>query len=93
MTKTTIESATCTAEFDISQDGSVLRGTAQSSVSAFRTHLSIRSDEPRERVERVLGLAKRLCFAEQLIVRSVPLTSAFTVNGEPFVLSGGGLDP
>ena len=87
MTKTRIEHAECRAEFDISQDGSVLRGTAKSTVSAFRTHLTVRSDEPRERIERVLRLAKQLCFAEQLVVDPVPLESTFTVNGQAFELS------
>jgi hypothetical protein len=87
MTKTRIDHAECRAEFDISQHGSVLRDTAHSTVSAFRTHLTLTSDEPAERLERVLRLAKRLCFAEQLIVHPVELTSTFTVNGEPFSLA------
>lgn len=86
MTKTSIEHASCRAEFDISQEGSVLRDTARSIVSGFRTHLELRSSEPPERIERVIRLAKRLCFAEQLVVHPVPLTSTFTVNGETFEL-------
>jgi hypothetical protein len=86
MTKTRIEHATCRAEFDISQEGSVLRDTARSVVSGFRTHLTVSSDEPPERIERVLRLAKQMCFAEYLVVHPVPLTSTFTVNGEAFEL-------
>jgi hypothetical protein len=88
MTKTKVEHAECRAEFDIVQEGSILRDTAHSAVTGFRTHLSIRSDEPAERIERVIRLAKQLCFAEQLVVSPVPLTSTFTVNGNPFELGG-----
>ncbi len=70
----------------------MLRDTAHASVSAFRTHLSIESDEPPERIERVIRLAKQLCFAEQLIVAPVPLTSTFTVNGASFHVEDRGSD-
>lgn len=55
-------------------------------MSAFRTHLTVTSDESPARIERVLRLAKRMCFAEQLIVHPIQLTSTFTVNDKPFTL-------
>ena len=82
MTKTKIDHAECRCEFDIRQTGSIIRDTAASDVLAFRTHLSVESSEPLERIARVIRLAKRTCFAEQLVRNPIDLTSTFTVNGE-----------
>lgn len=65
------------------QDGSVLQDTVQAHVTEFRTHLSVDSPEPDAEIERVLRLAKRTCYAEQLVRHGVPLKSTYQVNGEP----------
>jgi uncharacterized OsmC-like protein len=82
MTRTLIKGARARCEFDFHQSGSVLKGTVDCAVTAFRTHLEIDSDEPAERIAHVIRLAKKSCFAEQLVKTAVPLTSTFAVNGE-----------
>ena len=59
----------------------MLKGTVSCAVTEFRTHLEIDSDEPEELIADVIRLAKRSCFAEQLVVTAVPLKSSFAVNG------------
>lgn len=83
MTRKRIERAECHCEFDVYQTGSVLQGTVETGVKEFRTHLIIDSPEPDADIERIIRLAKRGCFAEQLVVNSVPLRSSYTVNGAP----------
>lgn len=83
MLKKKITHAGCHCEFDIHQEGSVLRNTYRSVAKEFRTHLSIDSPESEADIARIIRLAKRSCFAEQLITNAVPLMSTYTVNGNP----------
>ena len=83
MTKTEITRAECRCEFDIHLDGSVLADTYKAYVTGFRTHLAIDSPAPAEAIARVIRLAKRSCFAEQLVANPVPLESTYEVNGKP----------
>jgi hypothetical protein len=41
---------------------------------------------PDDVIARIIGAAKRGCFAEQLVTTAVPLVSTYTVNGHPFEL-------
>ena len=50
------------------------------------TGLSVDKAVGRDEVRNVVRLAKKGCFAEQLVVRPVPLTGSITINGEPFAL-------
>lgn len=81
MLKKEITHAECHCEFDIHQEGSVLADTYRSVAKEFRTHISIDSPESAADVARIIRLAKRSCFAEQLIPNAVPLVSTYTVNG------------
>ncbi len=84
MTKRQVTSAECRCEFDAWVDGSVLKGTVTSGVREFRTHLVVESPEPDEVIARLIRLAKRGCFAEQLVQTPVPLRSTYLVNGRDF---------
>ena len=81
MTKTPVTSVRCDVEFDCYVEGSVLAGTIKSTVSEFRTHLFINSPAEQPVIERLIRLAKSGCYAEQLVTRSTPLRSRYTVNG------------
>jgi uncharacterized OsmC-like protein len=84
MTKKRVTSAECRCEFDAWVDGSVLKGTVRSGVNEFRTHLIIESPESDEDIARLIRLAKRGCFAEQLVQNPVRLKSTYQVNGREF---------
>lgn len=83
MTKKRVTHAECHCEFDIYQKGSVVKDTLTSGVKEFRTHLVVESPESDEDIARLVRLAKRGCYAEQLITHPVFLKSIYTVNGKP----------
>jgi uncharacterized OsmC-like protein len=66
--------------------GSVLQGTVDSGCKSVETHLEVESDDAPEKVAHVIRCAKKGCFAEQMVVRPVPLTSSVLINGRPFQL-------
>jgi len=81
MLRTVIDRAECEVEIDWFLEGSVLRETVHSGARGCRTLLRIDSPEPVEVIDRIVRLAKRGCFAEQMIQTAVPLTSAYVING------------
>jgi hypothetical protein len=46
----------------------------------------VESDDEADKIRHVVRLAKKGCFAEQMVVRPVPLTGSIRINGEPFAL-------
>ena len=68
--------------------GSVLKGTVHNRWDGVDTHLTLDSDAPAEKLAHLIRNAKNGCFAEGLIVQSVPLTSTVEVNGESFSIEG-----
>jgi uncharacterized OsmC-like protein len=87
MLKKTIDRAECSVEFDWYLEGSVLRGTVEAGATECRTHFVIDSPESRQDIFRIIRLAKRGCFAEQMVQTSVPLVSTYVVNGEELQVS------
>jgi hypothetical protein len=67
--------------------GSVLAQTIESGCTGVETHLEIESPAPPEKVAAVIRCAKRGCYAENLVAKPVPLTSAIVVNGAAFDLA------
>jgi hypothetical protein len=49
---------------------------------------TIESDAPPEKLAHLIRNAKNGCFAEGLIVQSVPLNSTIEANGKPFHIEG-----
>ncbi|OGG49294.1 MAG: hypothetical protein A3F84_16245 [Candidatus Handelsmanbacteria bacterium RIFCSPLOWO2_12_FULL_64_10] len=70
-------------EMDYYLKGSVLRETVSSGCRQVRTHFEVESDAPPETIRNVIRVAKRGCFAENLIRAAVPLRSTIHLNGEP----------
>ncbi len=83
MLKKTVTHAECHVEFDWFLYGSVVAGTVRSGATACHTDFKIESPEPREDILKIVRLAKQGCFAEQMVQTAVPLTSSYTINGEP----------
>ena len=88
MTKTPFRRASCRVEFDYYLRGSVLKGTVDAGCTAARTHFRVESDEPEERVLRLVQLAKQGCYAEKMVQAPVPLTSTVELNGKAIRLEG-----
>jgi uncharacterized OsmC-like protein len=86
MTKTRIVRAKVRVLIHWYLTGSVIKGTVDSGCKEVETHLEIDSDDAPDKVAHVVRLAKKGCFAEQMVVRPVPLTGSIRINGEPFAL-------
>jgi hypothetical protein len=86
MMKVAVTQASCKVRFRKFLGGSVLKGTVFNRWESVDTHLAIRSDAPADKLALLIRNAKNGCFAEGLIVQSVPLNSTVEVNGEPFAM-------
>jgi uncharacterized OsmC-like protein len=86
MTKTRITKAKVRVLIHWYLTGSVIKGTVDSGCKEVETHLEVESDDAAEKVRHVVRLSKKGCFAEQMVVRPVPLTGSIRINGEPFSL-------
>ena len=88
MMKVPFKKASCRVEFDYFLKGSVLKGTVNSGCTAVRTHFSVESEASADEIRKVIQNAKQGCFAEQMVVAAVPLTSTIDLNGDPVSLEG-----
>ena len=88
MMKITVKKASAKVRFRKFLGGSVLKGTVYNRWDGVDTHLAIESDAPPEKLEHLIRNAKNGCFAEGLIIQSVPLNSTVEVNGNPFHIEG-----
>lgn len=86
MTKTKISKARIKVVIQWFLKGSVIKGTVESGCTEVQTHLEVDSDDDPLKVQHVVTCAKRGCFAEQMVVKPVPLVSTMTINGAPFSL-------
>jgi hypothetical protein len=88
MMKLEVRNASVKVRFRKFLGGSVLKGTVYNRWDGVDTHLAIESDASPEKLAHLIRNAKNGCFAEGLIVQSVPLNSTVEVNGKPFHIEG-----
>jgi uncharacterized OsmC-like protein len=88
MMKISVTKASAKVRFRKFLGGSVLKGTVYCKWDGVDTHLSIESDAPPDKLAHLIRNAKNGCFAEGLIVQSVPLNSTVEVNGKAFHIEG-----
>lgn len=62
--------------------GSVLRGDIQAEMIGVETRLALDSEEPPERIARLVELAERGCFIMAALQNPVSVTSTVALNGE-----------
>ena len=86
MTKTRIEKARIRVIIHWYLKGSVIKGTVESGCKEVETHLEVDSTDDPAKIRHVVKCAKRGCFAEQMVVKPVPLVSTIKINGESFAL-------
>ena len=86
MTKTRITKAKVRVIIQWYLKGSVLKGTVESGCTEVQTHLEVESDDDPVKIRHVVKCAKQGCFAEQMVVKPVPLVSTMKINGEAYAL-------
>ena len=86
MTKTRITKAKVRVVIQWYLTGSVIKGTVESGCTEVQTHLEVESDDDPAKIRHVVKCAKQGCFAEQMVVKPVPLVSTMTINGQAFAL-------
>ena len=62
--------------------GSVLAGTIRSQMVALDTHVHVESDEPRERIQRLIQMVEQTCYTLQALLNPVQVSTYATLNGE-----------
>jgi organic hydroperoxide reductase OsmC/OhrA len=67
-----------------SRTGSVLAGDAQTRCDSIHTELSLDSEEPPERLAKLINLAEATCFTMAALRNPAPVALEATVNGQPF---------
>ena len=75
----TNEKVVVTAHFH--EQGSVLKGDAEGFCDGFEIEILLESNEPAERLETLISLARRMCFTEKALTGSIPVKVTQTING------------
>ncbi len=88
MMKLEVSNAKVSVRFRKILGGSVLKGTVFNKWEGVDTHLTLDSDAPADKLAHLIKNAKNGCFAEGLMVQTVPLNSTVEVNGKPFLIEG-----
>lgn len=88
MKKIKYRKAACRVEMDYFLRGSFLRGDVESGCTEVRTHFTVDSDEPAEVIGHIIAMAKKGCFAENMIQTAVPLRSSIELNGKKIAIEG-----
>jgi uncharacterized OsmC-like protein len=88
MKKIKYRKATCRVEIDYYVKGSFLRGDVEAGATEARTHFTVESDASPETIGHVIEMAKKGCFAENMIQQAIPLKSTIDLNGERISISG-----
>jgi uncharacterized OsmC-like protein len=76
-----IRSAKVHVEMDYYLKGSVADNTVENGVTEVRSFFDVESEQQKEDLIEVIRLAKKGCFAENLVKTEVPLKSVCTLNG------------
>jgi organic hydroperoxide reductase OsmC/OhrA len=77
--KITSEKVLVTARFH--EQGSVLRGDAEGFCDGFDVEIQLESTEPVAELDKLVRLARRMCFTENALTGSVPVEVRQTLNG------------
>ncbi len=65
------------------REGSALAGTIAGGPVKLETQVSLESEEPPERVRRLVDMAEASCYALQSLAQNMTISSTFALNGEP----------
>ena len=63
--------------------GSILGGTIQSGSLGIEVQVDVESDEPRDKIARLVRVAQESCFTHGAIANPVPVEMDIRLNGQP----------
>jgi hypothetical protein len=86
MTKVHFTKATITQTTRFYREGSALAGTITGGPVELVAKVNIESDEPLEKIQRLVRLAEASCYAQQSMAQPMPVTTVATLNGAPIDL-------
>jgi hypothetical protein len=84
MLKTHIDKAKVFVTARFKNEGSVLRETVQAEGLGFEARCELTSNEPPDKVAKVMRNAEKGCYVMQTILKPTPIERQFTLNGESF---------
>jgi hypothetical protein len=84
MLKTHIDKAKVFVTARFKNEGSVLRETVQAEGLGVETRCEITSNEPADKVAKVMRNAEAGCYVIQTVRNPTEVKSEYTLNGQPF---------
>ena len=84
MLKTHIDKAKVFVTARFKSEGSVLRETMQAEGLGFETRCELTSNEPADKVAKVVRNAENGCYVMQTILKPTPVARRYTLNGVEF---------
>ena len=84
MLKTHIDKAKVLVTARFKNEGSVLRETVQAEGLGFETRCELTSNQPANKVAKVVRNAENGCYVMQTILKPTPVERQFTLNGKAF---------
>ncbi len=63
--------------------GSILGGTIHSGSLGIEVRVDVESDEPRDKIARLVRVAQESCFTHGAIAHPVPVETDVRLNGQP----------
>jgi len=67
--------------------GSILGGTIQSGSLGIEVRVDVESDEPTDKIARLVRVAQESCFTHGAIANPVPVETNVRLNGQPLELT------
>jgi hypothetical protein len=68
--------------------GSILGGTISAGSGGFDVLMEIDSDEPPDRIQHLVRLAKESCFTHGALAEPVPVSTTISLNGQELEPAG-----
>ena len=63
--------------------GSILQGTIEAGCAGVEVRIDIDSDEPPDRIQHLVRLARHSCFTHGALAQPVPIATSVALNGQP----------
>jgi organic hydroperoxide reductase OsmC/OhrA len=86
MTKMSIKSIRLEQVVRFNIKGSVLAGTVRSRMIGLDTHIHVESEEPPERIQRLIQIGEQTCYTLQALQNPVQVNTFATLNGQDLLL-------